>query len=614
MAKRRGVSGSGEGPASFSIGSDSSSRESEGGISSSPSNASAHAQAAQRAPTLDALPTMCHMLANGSEADQLEATTQFRRLLSVEKSPPIDAVIRTGVVPAFVSLLQNASNPKLQFEAAWALTNIASGTTDHTHAVIDAGAIPLFIRLLDSASEDVREQAVWALGNIAGDGAKARDLVLAQGAMQPFLRHLVPEAKLSLIRNATWTLSNFCRGKPPPAFVVMREALPTLAALIHAQDSDVLADALWALSYLSDGDNSRLTAVLEAGIIPRVVELLHFPSQAVKSPALRIVGNIVTGDDIQTQAVITAGALPAIHKLLLHDKRIIKKEACWTVSNVMAGSIEQIQSVLEANLVSVLLQLLRSGEWEVRKEAVWALSNATSGGSAEQIDFLVKQGLMSPLSDILKVDDHKIVSVALEGVENVLKSGDYIATNQGGDNPHIDVCERAGVPEALLTLDHHSDKISRKAEELLEKYFGYGRDHEDDNIEQIDDEGGVLGGGGGGGGSFQFGGEGNMGGPAGFFQQQWGQPGGVAPGAIVPAAIPAGPMAAPFGVGMVGGMAGAGGGPSMNNFNAQQPFNFGGNFGVPPGAAGGMVPPPQVPGAPPQQQQPFNFGGGFHFS
>jgi importin subunit alpha-6/7 len=547
------------------------------------------------------------MLAHGSEADQLEATTQFRRLLSVEKSPPIDAVIRTGVVPAFVNLLQNASNPKLQFEAAWALTNIASGTTEHTHAVIDAGAIPLFIRLLDSTSEDVREQAVWALGNIAGDGAKARDLVLSQGAMVPFLRHLVPEAKLSLIRNATWTLSNFCRGKPPPTFAVMKQALPTLAALIHAQDADVLADALWALSYLSDGDNSRLTAVLEAGIIPRVVELLNFPNQSVKSPALRIVGNIVTGDDIQTQAVITAGALPAIHKLLLQDKRVIKKEACWTVSNVMAGSVEQIQSVLESNLVPVLLQLLKAGEWDVRKEAVWALSNATSGGSHEQIDFLVKQGLMSPLSDILKVDDHKIILVALEGVENVLKSGDYIANLHNLDcNPHVDVCELAGVPEALLSLDHHNDKIARKAEELLEKYFGYGPDHEEDNIEQIDD-GGVVG----------------VGGAApqnpGFFQHQWGQAG-VAPGAIVPSAIPAGPMGAPFGVGMVGGMAmgggGAGGAPNNNFNNMQQPFNFGGNFGVPPGSAGGMVPPPQVPGAspPPQPQQPFNFGGGFHFS
>ena len=35
---------------------------------------------------------------------------------------------------------------------------MASGTSEHTRAVIDHGAVPKFVQLLGSASDDVREQ------------------------------------------------------------------------------------------------------------------------------------------------------------------------------------------------------------------------------------------------------------------------------------------------------------------------------------------------------------------------------------------------------------------------------------------------------------------------
>jgi len=104
-----------------------------------------------------------------------------------------------------------------------------------------------------------------------------------------------------MLRNATWTLSNFCRGKPQPAFEVVKPALPALAHLVFSTDEEVLTDACWALSYLSDGPNERIQAVIEAGVVRHMVELLMHPNPAVQTPALRTVGNIVTGDDAQTQ-------------------------------------------------------------------------------------------------------------------------------------------------------------------------------------------------------------------------------------------------------------------------------------------------------------------------
>lgn len=46
----------------------------------------------------------------------------------------------------------------LKFEVSWALTNIASGTSENTKVVIDHGAILIFVRPLGSPSDDVHEQ------------------------------------------------------------------------------------------------------------------------------------------------------------------------------------------------------------------------------------------------------------------------------------------------------------------------------------------------------------------------------------------------------------------------------------------------------------------------
>ncbi|CAL9750301.1 unnamed protein product [Musa acuminata subsp. burmannicoides] len=425
---------------------------------------------------LESLPAMVAGVYSDDSTLQLEATTQFRKLLSIERSPPIEEVIQSGVVPRFVEFLTREDYPQLQFEAAWALTNIASGTSENTKVVIDHGAVPIFVKLLSSPSDDVREQAVWALGNVAGDSPRCRDLVLGNGALFPLLQQLNEHAKLSMLRNATWTLSNFCRGKPQPAFEQqVKPALPALERLIHSSDEEVLTDACWALSYLSDGTNDKIQAVLEAGVCPRLVELLLHPSPSVLIPALRTVGNIVTGDDVQTQYVINHQALPCLLNLLTHNhKKSIKKEACWTISNITAGNKEQIQAVIAAGIIGPLVHLLQTAEFDIKKEAAWAISNATSGGNHDQIKYLVSQGCVKPLCDLLVCPDPRIVTVCLEGLENILKVGEA-EKNLGasGDvNLYAQMIEEAEGLEKIENLQSHDNtEIYEKAVKILETYW-----------------------------------------------------------------------------------------------------------------------------------------------
>lgn len=226
------------------------------------------------APRVEELPRYGEMLRSGNPALELEATRAIRRLLSVETRPPVDAVLAMGVLPVLVSFIRRHEQAaeQLLFEAAWALTNIAS--TQHTRALVTAGATPPLALLLLNASPDVREQAAWCLGNIAGDCPELRDVVLASGvsdvlmirqavhashpnasqrtispfpsliqqqALENLLKNIVQPTSTTMLRNCVWALSNFARGKPQPHLDVLRPALPVLAKILNAcQDTDCL--------------------------------------------------------------------------------------------------------------------------------------------------------------------------------------------------------------------------------------------------------------------------------------------------------------------------------------------------------------------------------------
>uniref|UniRef100_A0A4W3JLW5 Karyopherin alpha 3 (importin alpha 4) n=1 Tax=Callorhinchus milii TaxID=7868 RepID=A0A4W3JLW5_CALMI len=383
-----------------------------------------------------------------------------RKLLSSDRNPPIDELINSGILPVLVRCLERDGNPSLQFEAAWALTNIASGTSAQTQAVVQASAVPLFLRLLHSPHQNVCEQAVWALGNIIGDGPLCRDYVISLGVVKPLLSFINPSIPITFLRNVTWVIVNLCRNKDPPP------PMETVQEVKRLDKLCILVDTVWALSYLTDGGNEQIQMVIDSGVVPFLVPLLSHQEVKVQTAALRAVGNIVTGTDEQTQVVLNCDVLSHFPNLLTHPKEKINKEAVWFLSNITAGNQLQVQAVIDASLIPMIIHQLAKGDFGTQKEAAWAISNLTISGKKEQVDYLVQQNVIAPFCNLLGVKDAQVVQVVLDGLNNILKmAGEEASTI-------AEMIEECGGLEKIEALQQHeNEEIYKLAYEIIDQYF-----------------------------------------------------------------------------------------------------------------------------------------------
>uniref|UniRef100_A0A2I3RT27 Importin subunit alpha n=1 Tax=Pan troglodytes TaxID=9598 RepID=A0A2I3RT27_PANTR len=318
--------------------------------------------------------------------------------------PPTDNIIQAGLIPTFLSFLGRTDCSPIQFESAWALTNIASGASEQTKAVVDGGAIPAFISLLASPHAHISEQAVWAVGNIAGDGSIFRDLVINCGAVDPLLALLAVPDMSSLacdyLSNLMWTLSNFCHS--------VEQIFPTLQVI----------------PYLS-------------GVLPQLVKSLGASKLPFVTPALRAIGNIVTGTDEQTQVVINAGAL---------------------TSNITAGHQDQTEQVVNHGLVPFFVNVLSKADFKTKKESVWAVTNYSSSGTVEQIVYPVHCGIIKPLMNLLTARDTKFILVILDAISNIFQAPEKL-----GETEKPSMSKECGGLEKIEALQNHENESVCKA-------------------------------------------------------------------------------------------------------------------------------------------------------
>lgn len=84
----------------------------------------------------------------------------------------------------------------------------------------------------------------------------------------------------------------------------------------------------------------------------------------------------------------------------------------------------------------------------------------------------MSQNCIKPLCDLLVCPDPRIVTVCLEGLENILKVGEAEKANTGGINYYAQLTDDAEGLEKIENLQSHdNNEIYEKAVKILETYW-----------------------------------------------------------------------------------------------------------------------------------------------
>ena len=447
-----------------------------------------------------------------------QAAYECRATLSVECNPPIQEVIEAGIVPRCVELLEtdfyarfpNADRglvDNTRIEAAWIITNVASGTKEDTAYVVGTNCVPSLVKMLHESDDAIIDQAVWALGNIAGDCERTRDCVLSYNALPIILnlswKYRVAAEHIKILRNVVWLMANLSRGaNPRPPSEVFGAIYDNVKQLVQLEDRDIVADCFWSLSYIVDGEDKRfMDDIMSSFVISRSYEILASfagslmaagtPDRPAVNPALarigaravapivRMIGNIIANSDPHTDAIISNGFLglfhPFFYRYTSHNVSRLRKDICWVISNVAAGTKPQIEYVVSSDLFSIVMDSLSNYEIAIRKEASHAVCNLLFNtlGNQEVLIKMLNMQLMEGIQTLLPAVSNRPETQLqlLDSVMYALETGEKVRITMG-DNPVVQKMIDTGLVDDIEHMQlMENDDIAAKAYHIIMTHF-----------------------------------------------------------------------------------------------------------------------------------------------
>lgn len=160
------------------------------------------------------LPALRELLFSTTDQEILTETCWALSRIFHGKHVVIDEMIDEALCRKLVDICRAGDTlPSLVNPAIRALTNIASGEDYHTQLIIDADGLPVFAELLSSSNAPIRLETMMAISNIAAGTLDQVHALLESGLFPMLVQMLGVDSEIGLDdyrmkKEAVWALNN----------------------------------------------------------------------------------------------------------------------------------------------------------------------------------------------------------------------------------------------------------------------------------------------------------------------------------------------------------------------------------------------------------------------
>ncbi|CAD8206124.1 unnamed protein product [Paramecium pentaurelia] len=320
------------------------------------------------------------------------------------------------LIPILFHMIQFGCTYLIKLEAAQIISILAGGRSEITKIIMQNGILQLSLSVLDGNQSELIMLIITILGKLAGESVKYRDSILQVFTMEKIISKMEQKYKSIYI----WCLANLCIGRPSPRFDKVKLAFEIFAKVImeefNQQNLKMINDAIWALGYMIDGEPNRITALINSGVVPQLINLLPMGNFV---SILRIFECIFYGTEEQIKYLLECGFIAHI-RMIVDPK---SREKSGDMIQTFAATETLFKVLSNQNFLISLFRSLSDDNSNLRGDALEVIGNAIQHGTNDDVNQLVKNGLIQYLLKMLDIANEKeIISIHLKkGLEMLIK-------------------------------------------------------------------------------------------------------------------------------------------------------------------------------------------------